>query len=224
MAIVVSDAFTDTAGTSLASHTGGTGATWTLHPIATGTAAITAGNRVRFDGPNGQAAYYTASGVPASAEYDVTWDLHFASTADDHNVGPIGRASTSAETFYNVFLTNGSTTTVELWKAVAGTWNILGSYAITRSAGLTYALKFEIRNASKKVYVDGVERISSGDSDAGLTAAGRAGLLLSSVATPTDSTGAHLDNFVVDDLTTAGSLLPFLIGHDLSGGLQTMGL
>jgi hypothetical protein len=51
----------------------------------------------------------------------------------------------------------------EIYKVVAGSYTSLGTYAQTLTPTTTYAVKFQIRNASKKLFIDGVERISSAD-------------------------------------------------------------
>src|SRR3546814_9399686 len=67
----VSDSFTDTAGTALASHTGETGASWTQHPSFAAGMTITDANRCRPSSSGSIIAYY-ASGVPAGADYEVS--------------------------------------------------------------------------------------------------------------------------------------------------------
>lgn len=198
MAVFVSDSFTDTAGTVLDSHTGETGASWTEHPsFSDGESVISDGNRLRPNvlGTNGPGYY--ASGVPDSAEYDVEADYRVV-TVVAGSVQIAGRLSTSAQTEYLARYGDGEW---QLFKAVSGSFTLLGSFSQTISAGNTYNLKLEIRDAAKKVYIDSVERISSADN--AITADGRAGM--TGGFNITNSTGLHVDNFVATDLSGGGS-------------------
>lgn len=195
MATFVSDTFTDVAGTLLQNHTGETGATWTKHATQTpADGMISDANRLRStDGAS--FGYYYASGVPANAEYDVESLLRYLSDTNSTN-GVAGRIATGASTAYFArYNQSGTTARWELYKQVSGTFTLLGSYNQTLSAGVDYALKLESRAAAKKVYIDGVERISSADDV--ITAAGKAGVWLQ--GTDSNTTGVHFDNFTATD-------------------------
>ena len=187
----VSDTFTDTSGTNLEDHTGEVGATWTEHPSYTsGVQKISDANRLR--GNTGIAAHY-ASGSPATAEYDVTADLIQRSAMASGYSGICGRMATAENTMYR----GGYQTTSTKWtlaKIVTGTTTELGSYTQSLTNDQAYALKLEIRDAAKKLYVDSVERISSGDN--AITAANSAGARCTGGS---DTTGYHLDNLVATD-------------------------
>src|SRR5439155_27321637 len=75
-AAVVTDTFTGSDGTLLQNHVGETGATWTKHSNYPANFTL-ASNRVY----SVQWAMYTASGVPATNEYDVSADLTVKSNA-----------------------------------------------------------------------------------------------------------------------------------------------
>ena len=75
------DSFTDTTGTSLASHTAASGTTWT-HLAGGANAVITDANRVRRNGLVGYTIDY-ASQTPASADYSVEADLYVRSNIAD---------------------------------------------------------------------------------------------------------------------------------------------
>lgn len=194
------DNFDDTEGTLLQSHTPSGGGSWTKHSAATCDAEI-ASNRVR-NGGSGQKAVYYHSADPASAEYDVEGDLYRADSSDgDRDAGVAGRMDTTDETFYNAFASiypgfNG----YYLDKAVSGTYTRLGSYETSISASSTTAVKLELRDAAKKVYVAGTERISS--SDNAITATGKAGLRIYHAGLASDTTGVHMDNLDRTDVSS----------------------
>ncbi len=96
--VFVNDTFTDAAGTPLQNHTGESGASWTLHPTTPGSLLITSAGRVRFNTSSAPPIYY-ASGIPATAEYDVEADVYNASDVDEYH-GIMGRVSTSENTGY----------------------------------------------------------------------------------------------------------------------------
>lgn len=165
----VSDSFTDTDAVDLVSHTGETGATWTKHSNSpSGGGSITT-NELRGNTYNNSCFY--ASGAPAGAEYDVVAPFHCITTGSDYGGGVLGRVDTATDTRYNAKHFGG---TWYLSKNVGGTETTLGTYAQALVSGTTYVLKLEIRNATKKLFVDGVERVSSTDNS--ITAAGKAGV------------------------------------------------
>jgi hypothetical protein len=182
----VRDTFTGADGTLLSAHAGELGAAWTLHPSYTGTLQL-AGNRLRATSTTATAYY--ASGVPSGAEYDVTATITRLS-GSVNSIGILGRMDTAANTFY---MARYSPSAWQLFKFVNGVSTQLGS-AVSDSFPDTRTVTLEIRDAAKKLFVDGVERISSPDNV--ITAAGRVGVRDSPSVAPTDSTGFHLDNLV----------------------------
>jgi hypothetical protein len=195
-AAVVTDSFTGTDGTLLQSHVGETGATWTKHPNYAADLKILT-NRVW--GP--EWALYLASGIPSSSEYDVSATITVKSNAGA--TGVVGRADAGPGDSFYMGRYNAST---GAWELVSCTPNcaVLGSFAQTLTVGQTYALKLEIRNAQKKLYVDGVQRASSIDN--GITAVGRAGIRQGPLSAST-TTGYHVDNFSVDMPSTTDTTI-----------------
>jgi len=191
-----SDTFTGSSGTTLASHTGEVGGTWTQYTGAgTTPALLTDANRVRKSATTGYAAYYS-SGVPASADYTVQADVVVKSILSQDSAGVIGRASTAAQTYY-VARYNTSQTRWELAKVVSGTTTVLGSSSQTLTVGATYTVRLEMLGSALRVYVNGASVITASDSS--ITAAGRAGIQLGysgAGSSPSNTTGLHLDNFV----------------------------
>jgi hypothetical protein len=191
-AAFASDTFTDTAGTELSAHPADTGQTWVEHPsYASGSLVITDANRLRCGA--GVGGYYLDA-APATAEYDVTADFVVISSTGIF-AGQTARMDTAANTFYHVRF-NSTIGCWELFKFVAGANTSLGQGpAFTYTVGETYTVTLQIRDAAKKIIVDGVEQVSSADNS--ITAAGRAGIRWSSGNSNT--TGTHLDNFTVTD-------------------------
>lgn len=194
MAIIFSDTFTDTAGTLLESHD----STWVKSTPAPSSAVITSAGRVRMGGNT--FGYYYANVTPDSAEYDI---------AAEHTVvsalvatGICGRMSTGAQTMYRLRW-NQSSDNWELHKLVNGVSTSLGTYADTVTVGQVRDAKLEIRDAAKKVYIDGVEQISSADN--AITATGFGGIYLSALGTPSDAKAIQQDNFVITDRSGGGS-------------------
>lgn len=185
MATFVSDTFTGSDGTQLTSHTGEAGATWTL---ATGGAdkLALASNRLSCAGTGYSEALAYASGAPATAEYDVqfVYRINTSVPADSYD-GVEGRYQTSGGNNYLVS-----------YETFFGRWKLsrngtsLGTYTQTLTPGTDYTVKLEIRDAAKKVFIDGTERISSADNT--VTAAGK-------VAVRTYGTNSL--NITIDTLT-----------------------
>lgn len=185
MSQFVKDSFTDTAGTALSAHTGETGATWTAVPTFSAAAVITSAGRVRGNGTN---ALWEASGVPASADYDVEADVYVASLANQ--AGILGRCSTTAATYYLLYYDSGAAVW-RLYVIVNGATAANFSFAQTLTVGQTYHLHLMMRGSQIMAFANGVQIFNVTDTN--ISAAGRAGVFFS--AADTDTTGLHLDNF-----------------------------
>ena len=199
------DAFTDSTGTVLTSHTGELGATWTEHPGQATTGVVSSEDRLRRNASGG-ALYYT-SVTPSSANYLVEADIHVKSILANDVAGVVGRFDTAsaggAGTNYLVRydVASGSW---QLRKNTAAGGTALGSYAQTLTAGQTYRVGLQMSGSTIKMFVDGVERASVTDTE--ITAAGRGGVRLGpGAAVPTDTAGLHVDNFRVTSLTTTAA-------------------
>jgi hypothetical protein len=195
------DTFVDTNGTALQSHTptGNTGAafTWSRHPTRNNDILVD-DNRV-YCSVNNQRHIYITDITPPSAEYDVTVDT-FGVTNATSEIGPSGRYDPTAETGYYA-ARRYSLADVQLSKAVTGTNTVLGTWSLAIPAsGEVLSTKLEIRTAAKKVYVDGVERISS--TDDAITGTGRPGIRGFDDATTT--AGLHAEGWNYDDLAAGG--------------------
>lgn len=191
MTTIVSDSFTDTATTALASHTGETGATWTKHGInASGTAEISNANRLRGTSAGASLVLHYASGVPGSADYYVEASIKFLSMLSGTYAGVAGRINTAANTFYWAIY-NVSSASWELWNATTK----IGSFAYIASAGEEHTLRLDMAGTTIRLLVNGAEAVSV--TDATISAAGRAGVL--SYGVTSDSTGLHHSSFAAAD-------------------------
>lgn len=191
----VLDTFTDTSGTNLIAHTGESGATWTKHPSRAGDVLISPANRAYVLGA-GTAWGYFASGIPATVEYDIICDYVFKDTDTQHELEIVGRYDTAADSCYAVRREE----ILSLWKLLvvnAGTTTVLGTFSNDPAVDAVVEVKLQIRNATKKVFLDGVEVISSADNT--VAAKGRAGVRGFTLPGMTATTGIHYDNFAVED-------------------------
>jgi hypothetical protein len=165
----VSDTFTEAAETLLNEHVGETGATWTVHPSNTGEAKVqqkNGGSYLRSTKAAGTTAIYYASGVPASADYNVA-----AERWRQNGLAIAGRMSTTALTLY--FAGRASPERYVLSKIVAGSITTLASYSIA-SAEQYDALVLKLTDAEKVLYLNGEAVITSTDNV--IAAAGRVGV------------------------------------------------
>jgi hypothetical protein len=212
MSIIVSAAFTAADLTTLESYTPDVGAAFVKLTALSPATAVIRSNRVAAGGASPAGIYYSPTS-PVGAEYDVEADFVFLSPAGDSGIG--GRFDSTAATGY--FVRDISGGAWDLYKVVAGSFTLLGTYSDPVGYGDVRHVKLQIRDAAKKVFVDGVERISSSDNT--ITAAGHPGFWMA--GDTTSSVGLHFDNYTVDDLVAAGlsvtaTATPTATGADLT--------
>ncbi|MDB4988111.1 MAG: Laminin sub domain 2 [Myxococcaceae bacterium] len=228
-----------TSASSVATHAGATGATWSKNTAATtspGDAVYTAAGRVRASAT--KKTVYTASGTPPSTDYSVAADLYMASLLNYDSAGVIARASTSASTYYfggynttyafNGFCCYTLTQYWEIWKVVAGSKSQLFSTSVSLSAGSTYRVVLTVSgttSTSVRLSINGSEVASVTDASSPITTVGSAGLLVGQDSTDvaqTDTKGGHLDNFAAQRLVQAADSRP-AANHGLHVGGPTLG-
>lgn len=197
------DTFTEAADTSLVSHTSDSGHTWTKD-FGNVLTVIAAGDYIANTAPT-NSSRYSLGVTPASAEYDVQADV--VSTIE-WSGGVLGRIDTAADDRYTAVYENSLW---KLWKTDAGVTTTLATYSGDSTNGVTRTVKLEIRDATKKVYVGGVERISSTDN--AITATGKPGIYWDG-----NSTGTQMDNWSSTD-AAAASTAGRLVGGCLVNGL-----
>lgn len=169
MATFLSDTFTDTNGTELDAHTGETGATWTkIVGDAAADLAIN-GNRIYLAG--GTEKIYTASGSPASADYEVRANVDFLTTVGSLLIGIVGRCDGTGANRYQLRL-QGFDDLLTLGKVVGASSSDLGSVAWTQ-ADHEIALVMDGDQISAEV---NGSTVIGPVTDTGVTAAGKAGV------------------------------------------------
>ena len=195
----VCDTFTDTADTTLASHTGETGATWTAHPSSAVTSNITDANRLRMTASEdtGGSDYY-ASGSPASADYEVEGVLYVKSVINESGV--LGRVDSTTTTWYEAMYLAPSTEWRLLSRVNGTPTTNLGTFTQVLSTETAYTVTLRMVGSAISLWVDGVERVSATNTD--VTAAGKAGIRYWGTGTPSNTAGLHLDSITATDVVS----------------------
>jgi len=197
MATIISDLFTEAGDTALDAHTPDIGTGWTLQAAST----------LQVEGGAGVCETIHTSVRHASEDTDVgadimdiTADVRCDSTNTDRIIGVVGRIPSgergNSNGYWAYRIPSASGTTYHLDKVIAGSPTDLGTYVDTGNAFTTQTIKLEIRTAAKKVYVDGVERISSDDDN--LTGNNFTGIVMRHV-------NPRMDNFLVEDVSSAAT-------------------
>lgn len=206
MRVVVSDAMTDTNAVALQSHTPDVGGSYTKYPGYTADSLIFS-NRLRGD--SSLFTQYTNGTAPPTADYRVSANCYVVTeNAGGDDWGMLGRAdagvSSGNDTYYYL---SYDTTGLQwrLWKAVVGVYTVLGTFSQTLTASNSYNAMLDMRGTTIRAVIDGVERVNTADS--AITNVGLAG---TSLARSDDTTGYHMDNFLVQ---SDASLLPLLRHH-----------
>ncbi len=147
---------------------------------------------------NNKTQMYTAQPNPTGVNQDISiTNLAGEDQDGSKGWGIFGRRTDNNNYYVVQIMPNGeAASSVKLFKRVSGVLTELGAYDATLANGTV--IKLEIRNAAKKVYVNGVERISSADN--ALTSAGTWGIVFGGNATYAGTDSVHLrDNWHVDN-------------------------
>jgi hypothetical protein len=187
-AVIIEDVYTDTDGTPLSAHTvAPTGGPVTVFNSGSFTAVWTVKSNRVYSDANYALAHYDPA--PATNECDIDFVIRCVSAAGF--VAVVARATYASfiATHYE-FRFDADAGLLTLYEAPA--YTSLGTAAQTFTPGADIVGKAEIRTATKKLYIAGVQKISSA-TDA-ITQVGKAGIT-GGVATAT--TGLHIDSFKV---------------------------
>ncbi len=193
--VFVLDKYVGASGTSVLAHIGDIGATYTNHATTSGLMALTGNGRLRL-ASSALLATVLPSGLPVSAEYDLTFDLSVLSLPAGESVGVWVRLDPTVLTGYQLYYD----TDAALWTlrvATTGTFTILGTFAQTLTVGQLYPVKLQIRNGAQAFSVNNVLQISGSDNS--VTAAGRVGVVAFGTA-DTNTTGLQIDNLTATDV------------------------
>lgn len=221
MAVIVEDNFTELSDTDLASHTPSpTGTGWTEEvndTTASDFVVFEATDLLGIDVTQGsRQIIMTAQPDPTNNEYDVEVDLTIidATGSDDPSI-LIGRL-TASNTMYGGFSVNTGvgTDTHKLFKIIAGSVTELASTTSNMSDG--DVMKLEIRDATKKLFKQGSELISSADNV--ITLAGKAGIAVGDVFVPGHDVSLEWrwDNFKVTEVAADGGTLTINVADCVS--------
>jgi len=164
MSVFLSDTFTDTNGTLLSAHTPETGGSWTKRS-GFSNLTITSNKAVGSSNFNN---VYTNAAVPGGNEYDIEYDL---TPSSGYNNDCFGRF-VDLNNYFRCVLANNF---IYFYKKVSGTETLITFVGYSLNIGVVNTVKFEIRDAAKKVYIDSVEKISTADdsiTDAGIVGIG----------------------------------------------------
>ena len=160
MAVITSDTFTVGADTNLQLHAADVGGTWALEETSaggTGLVCVAATDDVGGPGGGGSArTLYTSRPNPATVEYDlqISWKTGAPASTDD----PFFLLARMLDVS-NYYSAGGyqaaNTADVRIFKTVAGVKTQLASGDRGNVAGDVF--KFEVRDATKKLFVNGAE-------------------------------------------------------------------
>lgn len=200
MAVVFDDTFTEAGDTTLASHVPDTGTGWTDESATGSTWEITASSDdVSPDSnANNTLLFYSAQhSNGTNVEYDIEVDVVTEGTGNTHPCGFYGRFVDASNT-YRVFWYNRAPTDLFLYKFVGGTPTALAS-ADTDNTWTASRIKFEILDATKRLFFGATQEISSTDN--ALTAQGEGGLAAGAIVSASDDISANwtFDNFTITE-------------------------
>lgn len=170
----VLDTFTDSDGTNLESHVGETGATWTN--IFGGQSCKIQTNRVYC--PISTYSINYASGTSPATNFSVETVMRCVSDVGEAWIH--GRFSTITGACYRADVTPGH---LRLMRNVGDF--VLDDFSTTWSVGVDYTIRLEITDATKRIFLDGVQVCTSSDN----TLTGGSGQLVGlSAVSPAGST------------------------------------
>lgn len=197
------DTFTDTAATSLTSHSPNTGGPWVKTAGPAGGWAISNANRVRANDIFWMA--FSGTTVAPSADATITGVIRRITNVNYIGVG--GRGNTSDARLYGCLLGTGTLYLQEL-DSIAGNTE-LGSYAASLADNTDYTVKLTMVGTTLKCFLDGVERISA--TDATLASAGTVAMFSFNPGgnpVSTNTTDFHVDSVLGEtDARCRGGLL-----------------
>jgi len=163
-------------------------------------------NRAYPTGSTFQESIHHHAAPPISAEYDVkgTWR---SPNTNSHQGMLLARASGtvggSNHTCYKFYTQNVSH---EIQKCVNNSNTGLASWFRNNTAGMVERVECLVRDGSKKLLVDGVERMSTPNND--ITGAGKVGFDIMPIAEAgSATTGYQLDDFQAQDTLKASSTM-----------------
>ena len=183
-------------------HKGDKNAYWSDVPPLTTTGAllITDANRLRY-GTSGDVARLL-SAIPWTSEFDINLTCYMLTNLATYCIR--FRWDTAGDQYYQIRFAS-STNQVKFEKRVSGVTTTLGNSSYTFSANTALTVKVEVRNATKKVFINGVQTFSTTDNV--LASIGRVGIFVPSGTTMSNTTGIHIDSLEVTSPHLFGRVL-----------------
>lgn len=195
MADFLNDTMTDTAGTTLASHTP-TPTGGSYGKLGVGSMQITAGNRCRPSSIN-DVCLYLNSATPGSNDYTVSADFcPIAAVNGALYPSIVGRCDGTGDNTYKVQYNWDGSPGLYLFKVVAGSLTQLGLPSnFSPSVGTPFSVFLRMTGTTIVAGGNGVDLITETDSD---VTAGKAGIghYATNALDITDATGMQIDNLV----------------------------
>ena len=190
MAIIAADKFSGSTGQELSAYN----PAWLKVNSATGNLIITPAGRVRPSSTT-SAAYGLIQ--PPTPDYAIEYDATYAGGSANITVFAMLRGTASGTTLYRAGITNSGARVFQTFRFVSGTaTQIGGNVVVSMVEGQMLRVRVEVEGAVIRAYVAGGLIFEQTDPSP-ITAAGYAGVRTYADATPTDSTGIHMDNFEV---------------------------
>lgn len=205
MAIIAQDNFTEAVDTDIELHiSDNPGANPSWDADAVGSQPIVEADQNELRGATDSDRYARHTADVGDDKMDVSANCKISTNAD-RRCGLTARVpagESGVANCYTCYLTyDGKNVDAGLDKIVATVTTNLGSYALDGTAGTFYALKLQIRTDAKKLYIDGVERISSVDDV--LTGNNFAGVRIRR-----SSADIRIDSFVLESVDTPAPPAP----------------
>lgn len=162
-------------------------------------------------------AWYTASGLPPSADQDADAYLD-VKTVTSGFTGVVARASTTEKTGYAAVILSGS---LQLYRIVAATATQLGSsVSLSLSPGDTPLLRLRCQGSAITVFLNGVSQIAV-TGETAISEAGRCGIYFSGATT--DSTGIHVTRFAAGPVDIGASTAAIATSISLGSAVAAQG-
>src|SRR5260221_1582608 len=165
----VNDTFTVGANTMVEAHTPDIGGAWTRIAGNNGVIINGAADNSRNVNSNDWNVYLNATTPPgAAAEVVVGITVTFTASNANNWVDLVARASNGLMNGYiaRVRASNdGTGTNVQIMRVAGGTVSTIASVSVAIGLNAQHAFIFSAKNASKEIWIDGVQRLSSNTND-----------------------------------------------------------
>lgn len=203
MTLIVEDTFTSASDVNITSHTGETGASWTL---ISGSSPRNDGGVDELHTANTTAnQYIMASGNPSNADWKATITFRNRSTAaNGASTGVLLRYDWLNNSFYMLYYVNAATPSFTLYKFVSGTPTSLGSYNYTLPASEEDVDFYVVGSTIRAYNAGGTKMIDV--TDTSVTGAKNFGIRFSDFATPNATGGVNISRVQAWDSATLPSV------------------